>query len=183
MYNEKMRSKSKKKPEEVTENLHMVPNIFSWEAYDYHPHTRGWVWIFIFSLIVFGSAIAVLLWGGHSGSDWFMAFTFFLAAAAYFWTHRKGESMHQVQIFPKALVVDNQIYPLKEFEGYWFVYNETASIIHFQIIDKRRDRKLSLQMGNQKPQTLRKYLAKTNLPELTEKKESLLDLWIRALKL
>ncbi len=166
----------KKKPE--PKNFDPGKVIFAWEAHDYHPHRRGWVWMGIFCLIIFGGA-GWALWTG----DWVMAFTFFAVAAIYFFFHRKGHESHQIGILEKGLQVDTQFFPWDDFSGFWFVYDEmqAVSIVNFQKAEK--DQKLSLQMGMLKPDDLRDVLKKVELEELKDKKESLVDLWIRALKL
>ncbi len=152
--------------------------IFGWEAHDYHPHNRGWIWISIFCLIIFGGA-AWALWSG----DWMMAFTFLIVAAIYFFFHRKGHETHQIGVFEKGIQIDQRFYDWKTFAGFWFVYDETqqVAVVNLQLAEK--DDKIMLQMGELIPDELRAVFAKVELPELTEKKEGLVDLWVRALKL
>jgi len=152
--------------------------VFAWEAYDYHPHTRGWVWLTLFCVVLFGGAI----WALVSAGDWVMALTFFLVAAMYFWVHRSGEDVHQVRVFQRALVIDQQIIPLEELSGYWFVYDPSVAIVNLQL-KKLGDRKIALQMGDHDPEYFRTGFGAVDLPELEDKQESLVDLWIRALKL
>ena len=152
--------------------------VFGWEAHDYHPHKHGALWIIIFSTILFGGA----LWAILTNGDWLMAFTFFIIAGLYFWTHRKGTEMHQIQVFEGGVLVDQKLFPLEKLEGFWFVYDETVSVINFQLKSKY-DQKISLQMGEMGPDFFRQNFARIGLEELPDKKESLLDLWIRALKL
>ena len=153
--------------------------IFTWEAYDYHPHERGWLWITIFSLVIFGSAA----WGLRTG-DWMVTLTFCTIAAVYLFTHRKGHQTHHIEIYQKGIKIDQTFFYKEQFQGYWFVYEErqAVAIINLQIADKK-DAKIPLQMGECTPEILREAMKKINLQELTEKKESLVDLWVRVLKL
>jgi hypothetical protein len=154
-------------------------SLFTWEAYDYHPHQRGWVWLLVFCAITFGGA----LWALWSG-DWIMALTFFVVAAVYFYTHRQGNEVHQVHLTEKGILIDGRdFFYWEKLAGYWFIYDETVSVINFQFDDQKRDRKISLQMGEVEPDTFREIFEKADFTELTNKKESLMDLWIRALKL
>jgi hypothetical protein len=157
-------------------------DIFSWESFDYHPHKRGWVWITIFCCIFFGSGFLMLFQGGGWG-DKLAAVTFLLALAMYFFVHRNGEQHHTVRVTERAIFIDQKLIPLEQFRGYWFVYDQTAALIHLQFKNKRRDHKITLQMGNRVPEFFRQNFLKVKLEELEGKKESSLDLWIRALKL
>ncbi len=152
--------------------------VFSWEAFDYHPHQRGWLWITLFCLILFGGA----LWALLSGGDWVMAFTFFVVAAVYFWAHRQGDEVHHIRVFERAVVIDQQLVPLEDLSGFWFVYDQGVSVVHLQF-KKGQDRKISLQMGSNDPHFFRLGFEQVDLLELSEKRENLIDLWVRALKL
>ncbi len=151
--------------------------IFSWTAFNYHPHKRGWIWYAIFCTFFFGSA----LWALVSG-DWVMAFTLFVAVAVYFFAHRKGDEDHEVQVFENGILIDRKFIEKEKLEGYWFVYDQTVSVLNFQLSGKG-DRKISLQMGEHNPDVFRSEFKLMEIEELVDKKESLMDLWIRALKL
>ena len=151
--------------------------LFSWIAFNYHPHKRGLVWYGVFCALFFGSAI----WAMVSG-DWVMAFTLFIAVAVYFFIHRKGDEQHEVNVFENGILIDQKYFPIEKFEGYWFVYDQTVGIVNLQLSGKG-DRKISLQTGEHDLSFFRKELKQAGLEELSEKKESLIDLWIRALKL
>jgi len=151
--------------------------IFSWTALNYHPHNRNWVWYTVFCVIFFGSA----LWALVSG-DWIMAFALFIAVAVYFFVHRKGDEEHEVTVFEKGILVDRKYFPMEKFAGYWFVCDETVSVINLQLSGKG-DRKITLQMGDNNRDFFKSGFKLTELEELSDKRESLIDLWIRALKL
>lgn len=155
--------------------------IFSWTACDYHPHERGRLWYILFcSVFVFLSFWAIWTdptWG------WMVAFTFFIAMAAYFKAHANGDETHEIHVFEKALMIDTkQLIPFEKFSGYWFVHDENVSVINFQVKSKH-DQKLTLQMGDKLPEFFRYKFLETKLAELEDQNESLLDLWIRVLKL
>jgi len=149
--------------------------IFSWTARDYHPHTRGWIWLTIFCGIFFGGGI----WAIFAG-DTIMALTFFLLAAVYFYAHKNGDETHEIVLCEKGFFVDRTFFLWEKFSGFWLIFDETAAIINFQFAHKNA--KISLQMGKIDPEIFRKIFARAEFPEL-DKQETLLDLWIRALKL
>jgi len=158
------------------ENMNPGNELFSWRAHDYHPHKRGVVWFVVFCLVFFGSA----LWAFLSG-DWVMAFTIFVAVAVYFWMHRNGNEEHAVQVYEKGIQVDRIYFPMEKFTGFWFCYDPSVSVINLEMAEGKRT--ISLQMGQNTPDDFRENFAYAGLSELPDRKESTLDLWIRALKL
>ena len=72
--------------------------------------------------------------------------------------------------------------PRERVTGFWFVYDKTVSVLNLQLMSKR-DEKIMLQMGEYAPDFFREKLTELGYKEILNKKESLTDLWIRALKL
>lgn len=154
--------------------------LFDWEAPDYHQHKRGWLWYVLFCLVFFGGGIFFILndpeWG------WLPAFVFFASAAIYFWKHLDQSRTHTIQIFEKGIVIGEKFFALDLFEGFWFVFDPSVAVINFEFKTKKSG-KISLQMGDNHPDFFRDNFERINFVELEDKKESLFDLWIRALKL
>jgi hypothetical protein len=169
------------KSENISPKFDLGEEVFSWEAHDYHPHKRGIIWYTVFCAILFGGAVWAMVsdpkWG------WLMALSFFLAAAVYFLAHRKGDEMHKIKAFEQGIFIDKKFIATENVAGFWILYNETVSTVHLQLKSKYQNQKISLQMGNNSPEFFRKNFAKMNIPELEDAKETILDLWIRALKL
>ncbi|MCF7830453.1 hypothetical protein K9M41_00435 [Candidatus Gracilibacteria bacterium] len=166
------------KKESTNQNFDPGKIVFEWEALDYHPHKRGWLWITIFCLIFFGSAIWALFYG-----DWVMALTLFIAVAVYFYIHRNGDEEHQITVFEKGIFIDRRFFPKEAFSGFWFVYDESVAVVNLQLSNTKNDKKITLQMGKNDPEFFRNNFSKVGLLELEDKKEGLVDLWMRALKL
>jgi len=151
--------------------------IFSWTAMSYHPHDRGILWYVVFCALFFGSSVWAL-WRG----DWVMALTLFVAVAVYFFIHRNGDEEHEIQVFEKGVLIDRKYFSMQRLEGYWFLTDETVNVLNLQLAGKG-DKKISLQMGDKAADYFRSEFKNTELQDLVDKKESLIDLWIRALKL
>lgn len=154
--------------------------IFSWNAHDYHPHKRGMVWIVVFSLFMFGVAAWSYLADPETG--WITSLTLLLALSLYFYMHRNGEEHHDISVFENGVFIDQFFVSRSELEGYWFVYDETASLLHLERKGKYV-RPIQLQMGNVAPDIFRQVFSNLELEELTQKQESVIDLWVRALKM
>lgn len=152
-------------------------HVGGWTAYDYHPHKRSWIWIIVFSLVVFGLGAHALITG-----EYMTAITFFVVAGVYFWVHRRGDKTHEVYVFEKGIVIDESFIAVEKITGYWFLYDETASLLHIEM-KKAGAPTIVLQMGSYTPDVFRDMFEPLGLTELPDRKESLLDLWIRALKL
>ena len=175
------------------QELDLGQKVFEWTALDYHPFKRGKIWMIVFSVIVFGSAFIGLFFGGtetgnalwtsnHFG-NMLMAFTIFLAAAVYFFIHRKGTEVYKIQVFEKAFVIDGKMFPMADCIGYWFVYDTQVSVLNLEMKNTRKNQTIKLQMGEKTPDFFRKNFSKLGLEELVDKKESIIDMWIRVLKL
>lgn len=154
--------------------------IYSWEAVDYHPHERSWIWITVFSVFMFGVAIWSFLSDPTTG--WITALTLLLALAMYFQTHRNGDEKHTITVFENGFFIDQYFISHLDFEGFWFLYDETVSLVNFEKKGKGQGR-IKLQMGNVSPDKLREVFSELEMQELTDKREEVVDLWIRALKL
>jgi hypothetical protein len=179
-------------------NIQSDEPVFGWRAYNYHPHQRGPAWMILFCVIVFGSALALVFFSGQSDSEnatslfadmqtgnIFMAVTICLAAAVYFYIHRQGDQEHDITVYEYDMYIDNHRVPIKEITGFWFVYEDNVSLINIELQDKRYQKKraISLQMGNHDPEFFQENFEKIGVEELFDKKESLIDKWIRVLKL
>ena len=163
------------------QNYNPGEEIFSWIAHDYHPHERGTLWYIIFSFIILG----ISLWSFFSDPKWgwVTSSTILMFAAMYFYVHKDGNQDHKISCFERGILIDGKQYiDWDKFEGFWFIYNETASILNFEYIGNKNQR-LTLQMGDNLPEFFQTNLKSLNLIELENKKEAILDLWIRALKL
>ena len=155
------------------------PLVFAWEAFDYHPHERGWLWY-----VIWLGALCVgtgwMFWTG----EWSVALMFLFVAALYYFVHRNGHETHHIHVYKKGIRVDKTFFGWDRLEGYWFIWNERqgAAIVNIQV-KNNGDRKIPLQMGHLTPDELREVFDEVSFPELVEKKEGLVDLWIRVFKL
>ncbi len=155
--------------------------IFSWVAHDYHPHERGALWYIIFSIIILSISIWSLIsepeWG------WITSATILIFAATYFYVHKDGHKDHEIRCFERGILIDGRRYiDWDEFEGFWFIYNETAAILNLEY-KGNKDQRVVLQMGANLPDIFQEKLRSLDLIELEDRKEALSDLWVRALKL
>ncbi len=154
--------------------------IFSWTACNYHPHKRSNLWRIVFGGIIIAIAVVFML----VFDDFFSTLLILGSVCTYVFIHREGHEKHNIDIFTVGILVDNSVFfTWKQFCGYWFVFDESVSIINFELIGGK-NKKLSLQMGHINPEEFRKlFMSIDGFIELEYKKESVLDLWIRVLKL
>ena len=155
--------------------------VFAWRAFDHQPCHRGWLWHVMFCVMLFGGAIWAVWddprWG------WIVATTFFIAAAVYFWSHRKGNELHDTTVFERGILIGEKTFVFKEkINGYWFVYEQDAEILKIEL-NGRNKRTYSLQMGHLEPDFFREHLGTFGIEELEDRQEPNLDKWIRIFKL
>jgi len=155
--------------------------LFSWTAHDYHPHERGVLWHIIFCAAFFGGSIWAVLADPRWG--WVTAFCFCTVAGIYLITHRGGNQDHEVQIFEKGLLIDERCFVhWDKVLKYWFVYDESVAVINFDL-KKESNQPIKLQMGDITLDKFREVLTAIPIEEDESKEESVIDLWIRVLKL
>jgi len=155
--------------------------LFAWTAHDYHPHDRGVVWHIIFCTVFFGGA----LWSALSDPQWgwVTAFSLCAIAAIYLFVHRQGSLDHEIQVFEKGMLIDERTFiHWEKIEQFWFTYDDLVSVINFDL-KKNANQPIKLQMGEVTPEKFREVMALVEQPEAEGKEESVLDLWIRVLKL
>lgn len=153
--------------------------VFDWQAYDSHPHQRGMIWKIVFSLIIVGiSTWAVITdpsWG------WLTALAFLLVGGLFFWVHRRGPEVIAISVHTGGIFVNRTFFPKEAIEGFWFTFDETVAVVNLEL--RQKNHPVAIQMGANDPEFFRQNFEKMDLPELEDKKESVLDLWIRTLRL
>lgn len=147
----------------------------SFIAYDHHPHIRGIWWMVGFCTFFFGIALGFLFFA----QDVIGAFTFFLIAAIYFFVHMRGNQTVRVTLYEHGLLIEDDFFPWKDCTGYYLLLDEKMDMAHF-VIGKRI---IPVQLHGVAPRTLEKTLEELGVEHLEGRKESVLDMWIRILKL
>ena len=167
--------------EQSVQPLDLGKPVFEWEAFDHHPYKRGWLWYVLFCGVLFGGSFWAVWddpqWG------WLVAVTFFVAAAVYFWSHRNGNESHNVRVFERGVFVGDKFVPREKIKGFWFVYQEGVAVINLEMVVRKGSRKMSLQMGDNNPDFFRDNLTAMGIEEMEDMHESVMDMWVRALKL
>jgi len=153
--------------------------LFDWQAHDSHPYERGIIWKTVFSLVMVGIAAWAVITDPRWG--WLTASAFLIVGALYFWVHRRGPEVISIAVHTGGIFVDRSFIPREDIEGFWFTFNETVAVVNLEI--RKKNHPVSLQMGEHDPEFFRQNFARLDLLELEDKKESVLDLWIRTLKL
>ncbi len=166
----------------ATSSFNPGKRLYHWKAYDYHPHDRGLIWHICFGLVVFGAAVWSWFYGGDLG--WLSSFGIFLGAAVYFWIHKDGNEVHQIEFFEFGFMVDGRdFFPWDKVVGYWILFNETVSVIKFVQRSRMGEQELTLQLGDAQLTKLKQSLKKIEISELGNRNEAVLDLWLRVFKL
>ncbi len=152
--------------------------ICAWQAYDHHPHPRGLWWLVGFCSVVFGIILSAL-WQG----DFILALCFAIIIAFWAYYHHEGHQTHYVFVYDTTLQIDADAIPLGDVIGYWIVHQPAVHVIYFDIQAKYHRYTIPVQMGSRSPEWFRQHLGQAGLTELTDRRESLTQIWARALQL
>lgn len=168
--------------------------VLDWEAHDSHPHQRGRWWTFIFGCVLLLSMAAVFFGTEYEeGSSFFtnswfanglMMGTLLFALWVYASLYEKNDT-HLVTLYDRALIIDRTILPLSQIQGYWILHDESVSLLHVVLAPKpfQKAKTIILQMGNESPLFFKQGFETVGISELKDQQESVLNQWIRILKL
>ena len=148
--------------------------LLEWKAPQDVHHTRSKTW--------YACAITFVI-GCIAYSIWTQAWTFTtiigLVAIAYWKTHKDAPLEKRVRLWKQGLAINNTFYAWSECEGYWILKGPQYFEVHFE---KKNGGDIKVQTGEIDGYLLHDVLLAL-LPELTDRKEKLLDTIIRICKL
>ena len=149
--------------------------VLSWTAPSRPTYERTKRWYTAAFAIVF----VVAAYGIFSGS-WMLAIVSVLAGGMYVLIHDHRPPLSAMDLYDNGLRLNGTFVRWDELEGFWFL--RTPDYTEVRFVPKRPRGRIGIQTGTQDLEQLRMVLAQ-RLPELTHKKESLLDVCIRLCKL
>lgn len=155
-------------------NLDAKP-VLAWTAPSRPTYERTKRWYTVAFAIVF----VVAAYGIFSDS-WMLAIVSVLAGGMYVLVHDHRPPLSSIELYDNGLRLNGTFVRWDELEGFWFIRTPEFSEVRF--VPKVRRGRIAIQTGTQDITQLRMVLAQ-RLPELTHKKESLLDVLLRICKL
>lgn len=149
--------------------------LLTWEA-PQHPafvRTARWYW-------TAGSVIIAVAAYGFFFEAWSMAIIALMCGGLYVMVHEHKPSAKIISITGAGILLEQTFTRFDELEGFCFLETPAYTELHF--VRKKRGNDVIIQTGTMDIMQLRISLG-TYIPELKDKKEPLLDLLARTLKL
>ncbi len=148
--------------------------LLTWSAATMPKHERSPRWYLITGGIFLLFMIVSILWDA-----WSFAVVVMLLGGVYYLVHRKPPPLKTISIRGGSCVFDGDVTPWRECVGFWFLPGEGYTELH---IERRGKPDIVIHTGPYSMEDLRSILV-TFLPELTNRREKLLDKLIRICKL
>lgn len=156
-------------------NLDSKP-VLSWDAPARPVFERTKRWYVVTGVIVFAAAT----YGIFSGS-WSLAIVCVLAGGMYALIHDHQPGTSHVELHDSGIVLNGMFTRWDEFSGFWILNTPSYAEVRFMPKRPGHGRK-AIQLGGQDQNQLRMILGQ-RLPELTQMRESLIDIFVRLCKL
>ncbi len=160
---------------ESTQTLSPTPALLSWEAPTHHSFERSTKWYLVAGGIVAIVAIVAVLTG-----NWSLALVSILAAGLYFLVRDHRFPNEKIELNEQGVRIGDAFAAWTELQGYWFLYTNDYTEVHFVPTARKPD--LKIQTGTTNDAAIRQAIA-TRIPELFDKKEHLVDAFIRICRL
>lgn len=150
--------------------------ILSWRA----PHdptiSRGRTWH-----VVGGTTVLSAAGYGILSGSWSLAVVALLCGALYFLLRDHAPQEHSIDITPGGLLLDDSFVQWQDIAGFWFLHTPAYTQLHLE--SARRDRKTLTFLTQNIPVADIRLALGAFIPELTGKRENLIDKIIRLCKL
>ncbi len=154
--------------------LESVP-VRSWDAPTHPSYERTKRWYITAGIVVFIAAT----WGIFTGS-WPFAIVCVLAGGMYALIHDHKHADTHIELHDSGVLLGGTFTRWDELSGFWILQTPQYSELRF--VERRPRMRMIIQTGTQDLAQLRMILGQ-RLPELTQMKESILDILLRLCKL
>ena len=155
-------------------NIPTETPLLEWQApkHLHHKRTRKW---YICAAIFMASCLAYSIYTGA----WSFAVVLFLIVILYGFVHEAQPPEKTIRIWARGYLIDENFVQWTACTGYWILKGNGYYELH---IEKKNGYETKIQTGNINPYDIQDILSPL-LPELTNRKESVLDTIIRICKL
>lgn len=154
--------------------LESIP-VLSWDAPTHPSYERSKRWYIVAGILVFIAASY-----GIATASWSFAIVCVLAGGMYVLIHDHKHANTHIELHDSGVLLSGSFTRWDELTGFWILHTPTYSELRF--IQRRPRMRMIIQTGTQDLAQLRMILGQ-RLPELTQMKESILDILFRLCKL
>ena len=151
--------------------------ILSWSAPSHPKHNRTMRWYSMFFIVILSFAS----YGAYTG-NWTFAILMLLCGLLYPLLHDHVPPKKRIEIYPQGLLFVDTLTRWDDCTGFWFVPTPSYTELHVEYREGKKQKELKIQTGDIDATSLRLRLAEF-LPELPNRGERLLDIFIRLCKL
>lgn len=149
--------------------------VLAWDAPQRPSITRSKRWYTVAAVVV----VIAAAYGIVSGS-WSFAVVCVLAGGMYALVGDHSATSIRIELHESGVILDGAFTRWDQLVGYWMLPTPGYTELHF--VRKDKNERMFIQTGDQDIARLRMVLGQ-RLPELTHKKEGILDIIIRLCKL
>ena len=161
----------------LTPNLSSTQTpLMTWEAPSLPIYERGRLWYIIGGIVVLATAGYGILTG-----NWTLSIVSIMCGVMYFLIRNHTLPPVTLNIFENGINYDGTFYSWKDLTGFWFLETPTYIELRFSPVKWHKEDYI-IQTGAQSVDSIRMVLGQY-LTELTDKKETLLDIFSRLAKL
>lgn len=151
--------------------------VMSWTAPEYIQHEKGKIWkITALSLVIISAVLGYF----------FNALTFSIAiivfAFVYYLVNSDKAKLVEVVISEIGIKVGNRNYPYSKIRGFWIIYDPPRLTTLNIWADGEINSHIVIQLNELNPAEIREYLIK-KIPEMKNKKETMVDIFTRLLRI
>lgn len=151
--------------------------LLSWSAPSHPKHNRTARWYTVFFVIILGFAG----YGAYTG-NWTFAILILLCSLLYPLLHDHIPPEKRIEIYPQAFLFEGTVVRWEDCAGFWILSFQNYAELHIEYTEGKQRKTVKIQTGNLDAAAIRLQLAHF-LPELTDRGERLLDMFIRICKL
>lgn len=148
--------------------------ILEWSAPQHHHPKRGTAW-YICAVAFVALCVGYSIWT----AAWTFSFLIVVVTAVYWKLHGRVPVMHDMKIFERGFAIDDRYTEWEKCNGYWILQGHD----YFELnIEKKNGTHIKILTGDVNPYVVHETLQPLS-PQLTDRRERVLDTIIRICKL
>lgn len=148
--------------------------IIEWKAPEHHRPERGKLWYIVATLFV----VLCVFYSLHTKA-WTFSALILVVTGLYWKLHKEDPRLKHVRIYTRGFGIDDTFTEWVDCHGYWICQHGDYYQLH---VEKKSGARINIQLGHDDPYALHAVL-EALAPELTDRRERLLDTIIRICKL
>lgn len=150
--------------------------LLTWQATTHVVHERGMKWYIAAGIVL----LAGIAYGLYSGA-WSLIVVLVLCGLMYGMLHNHVPALKTIVISEEGVKLDDKFERWDQFKGFWIIETPINSELHIAPKNRKQD-EIIMQLNGVQPELVKQVLGPLT-EEIREKKETLIDKFIRICKL